>query len=73
MNYYPYMIIDDIEHMGAPMSCAEAYDEAVRFKNEYNPTECGIRVCIPDALIVKSWKDGICHRLTGAYLYKISV
>lgn len=72
-NYRPFMIIGDVEHMAEPMSCAEAYDEATRFKSEYSPSECGVKIFRKDIMVIKSWKDGVHHRLNGAYMYKFNI
>jgi len=73
-NYHPYMILNGIEHMDHnPLDLRLAYDEAKRFKEEYNPSEAGVKVFTPDVFLIISWKNGQYRKLNGHHLYTIKV
>ena len=73
-SYYPAVTINGEEWVGyEPMNCANAYDEAVRMKTERNAEKACIKVCIPDFVIVHSWKEGKYTKHKGIYLYAIPI
>ena len=73
-NYHAYMIVNGEEHVDHnPLDLRLAYDEAKRFKEEYNASEAGVRVFTPDIFRILSWNNGEYRKLKGHYLYTIKV
>ena len=77
-NYFPYMLFKDnngniAKHVGDNTDIGCAYEEALRYKEEYKPIECGIECRTKDLFKIISWKEGRYYRSEGTHLYKFVV